>query len=229
MQTYTKINTLYKRDPETKNIIIGDYSLPEFEYLKNVIWECTEKIDGTNIKIGFDGNNITFEGKTENANIPKHLLAKLESLFTIEKLKEVFPDKIDESGNIIPTNIILYGEGYGFKIRNGGNYIKDGVNFRLFDIKIGNWWLPRESCANIAEQLNIDVVPLIGHVNLQDAENYVIKGFKSTIAENRDYDAEGLVCKPLHGLLNRGGGRIIVKIKTCDYKKLQINGLSRNR
>jgi len=226
MQTYTKINTLYKRDPETKNIILGDYSLPEFYYLKDLIWECTEKIDGTNIKIGFDGNNITFEGKTENANIPKHLLAKLESLFTVEALKEVFPDKFDELGNIIPTNVILYGEGYGKKIQSGGNYIKDDVNFILFDVKIGNWWLQYNDCKTIAEQLRIDVVPLIGHVTLQQAEDYVIKGFKSTIAENKEYQAEGLVCKPLYGLLNRGGGRIIVKIKTVDYRKLKANGLS---
>ena len=33
-QTYTKINTLYKRD-EKGNIVIGDFSRPEFEYLFN--------------------------------------------------------------------------------------------------------------------------------------------------------------------------------------------------
>ena len=46
---YPKINSLYKRDPEKgNNIILGDFSLPEFFYLKDLLWECTEKIDGTN-------------------------------------------------------------------------------------------------------------------------------------------------------------------------------------
>ena len=50
METYTKINTLYKRDKDTNKIIVGDYSNKEIEYLKNCQFECTEKIDGTNIK-----------------------------------------------------------------------------------------------------------------------------------------------------------------------------------
>lgn len=221
METYQKINTLYKRDPITNNIIIGDYSNKEIEYLKDCIFECTEKIDGTNIKVCWDGYNLTFEGKTENASIPKNLLEKLNSLFNVEKMKEVFPIKIDEFGKEIPMSIILYGEGYGYKIQKGGNYIENDVNFILFDIKIGNWWLERKAYCTIAEQLNIEVVPLIGYFTIPMAEQFVIKGFKSTIANNKNYDAEGLVCKPIHGLLDRSGKRIIVKIKTVDYKNLK--------
>lgn len=47
---YQKINTLYKRDmtKPKKPIILGEYSEPEFEVLKDLKWEATEKIDGTN-------------------------------------------------------------------------------------------------------------------------------------------------------------------------------------
>lgn len=220
METYTKINTLYKRDRETNKIIIGEYSNKEIEYLKDCQFECTEKIDGTNIKVCWDGHNLLFEGKTENAQIPNHLVSKLRELFTIEKLQEVFPIKLDENGNEIPFQVILYGEGYGYKIQKGSNYIQDDVNFILFDIKIGNWWLERESYTEIANQLGIDIVPLIGYYTISEAELIVKQGFKSRIAQNKHYNAEGLVCKPLYGLFDRAGKRIIVKIKIIDYKNL---------
>lgn len=220
METYNKINTLYKRDQQTNKIILNNYSNKEIEYLKNCKFECTEKIDGTNIKVGWDGHNLLFEGKTENAQIPAHLLLKLKELFTNEKMNSVFPMKLDENGNEIPINIILYGEGYGMKIQKGGNYIKNSVGFILFDIKIDNWWLERDTYQEIANQLNIETVPLIGYFTIKEAEDLVSTGFKSTISENKDYQAEGLVCKPLHTLFDRSGKRIIVKIKTIDYQNL---------
>ena len=51
-------------------------------------------------------------------------------------------------------------------------------------------------------------------------QDFVKAGFKSLIAENKDYIAEGLVLKAPCGLLNRRGKRIITKIKYCDYKDL---------
>lgn len=111
METYNKINTLYKRDQQTNKIILNDYSNKEIEYLKDCKFECTEKIDGTNIKVGWDGYSLSFEGKTENAQIPAHLLLKLKELFTIEKMQSIFPIKYDKNGIEIPMNIILYGEG----------------------------------------------------------------------------------------------------------------------
>ena len=51
MIQYHKIQTVFKRDPETKfkTLLMGEYSLPEFEYLKNNEWVFTEKIDGTKV------------------------------------------------------------------------------------------------------------------------------------------------------------------------------------
>lgn len=52
MEKYQKIQTIYKRD-ENKKVILGNFSRPEFEYLQNVNWRYTEKVDGTNIRIIF--------------------------------------------------------------------------------------------------------------------------------------------------------------------------------
>lgn len=217
---YQKINTLFKRD--ANNIIIpSQYTVPEFEYLKYNKFECTEKIDGTNIRIELtssdNGINMAFKGRTDKTQIPQHLLLKLEQLFNKENLMDIF-DLTDTTSN---CNITIYGEGYGGKIQNGSNYIKNNVDFILFDIKIGNWWLDRKSCEQIAKSLNIKIVPLIGYMTIPEAIEYVKKGFKSTIAENENYEAEGLVLKTPYGLKFRNGERIILKIKTIDFIKFK--------
>ena len=224
MAEYQKIQTLFKRDE--RNIIIPDqFTYPEFEILKDLKWECTEKIDGTNIRIELessgnpeDGIIMSFKGRTDKAVIPEHLLAKLNWIFDRERLMEVL-NITDETQD---CNITLYGEGYGAKIQKGGNYISNDVNFILFDVKIGKWWLDRESIKDIANKLGISAVPLMGYMTIPEAIEYVKKGFKSTIAENKDYDAEGLVLKTPCGLLKRDGERLITKIKTVDFRKYQL-------
>lgn len=224
MAEYQKIQTLFKRDE--RNIIIPDqFTYPEFEVLKDLKWECTEKIDGTNIRIELtssgnpeDGIIMSFKGRTDKAIIPEHLLTKLNWLFDREHLMEVL-NITDETQD---CNITLYGEGYGAKIQKGGNYISNDVNFILFDVKIGKWWLDRESIKDIANKLGISAVPLMGYMTIPEAIEYVKEGFKSTIAENKDYDAEGLVLKAPCGLLKRDGERLITKIKTVDFRKYQL-------
>ena len=89
----------------------------------------------------------------------------------------------------------------------------------MFDVKIGDWWLTREANEDIAKKLNIGVVPIIGIWKLEQAIEYVKNGFKSTIADNKEYKAEGLIMKPKTELFNRRGERIIAKIKHKDFSK----------
>jgi hypothetical protein len=222
--TYNKIHTLYKRyeNGDLKGcIIIGDYSCNEVGYLRDLKWECTEKIDGTNVFWFFDGKSIELHGKTSNASIPAHLVKKMSELVSVEKLKEIFPLQKDEEGNEKPLSVRIYGEGYGMKIQKGGNYISNDCNVILFDISINGIWLNRASVEEIAEKLNLKVVPIIGYMTIHEAEEMVKNGFKSTIAENKDYYAEGLVCKPMLQLFDKQHKRIICKIKTCDYIQLK--------
>lgn len=227
-QFYTKINTCFKRDLDHNsklyNCIMPEwgYTTPEFELLKDLKWEATEKIDGTNMSYCYsyhqkpDGvsENLEIHGKTEKAQIPAHLLAKMQKLVSVEKIREIFANE-----GTVSLDIQIFGEGYGVKIQKGGNYIKDDVDFILFDVKIGDMWLTREACEDIASKLGVKIVPLIGYLNLQEAIDFVKNGFKSKIAENKDYDAEGLVLKAPLGLLDRRGERIITKIKTCDFRQ----------
>lgn len=220
MNVYHKIKTVWLRDLNTnfKKLINNGWAKPEFEYLKNNIWTGTEKIDGTNIRIIWNGNNVEFKGKTDNAIIPNHLIEKLSTIFTIEKMEEVFQQKRNSNGNLQNQIVCMYGEGYGHKIQNGGNYLQNDVNFILFDIKIGNWWLLRDSLENIANKLNIPIVPIVFSGTLLEAIEMTKNGFTSTIAQNKEYIAEGLVLKPKGiELYNRKGERIITKIKHKDF------------
>lgn len=218
---YQKINTLFKRDGNNI-IILDEWSRPEFEYLKNCEFECTEKIDGTNIrieldKVSDDGWNMEFKGRTDKADIPKNLIEALHSIFDDVDWNAVFsyPDTLE-----VGSHVTVFGEGYGKKIQKvGSSYIKDGNSFILFDVNVNGWWLNRESCEMIANIMNIDIVPLIGMMTIPEAIEYVKNGFKSKISEDKDLDAEGLVLKTPYGLKFRNGERIVLKIKTCDFNK----------
>ena len=62
MKEYHKIQTVFHRSPESnyKQLMEGVFALPEFELLKDIEWTWTEKIDGTNIRILWDGQTVRF-------------------------------------------------------------------------------------------------------------------------------------------------------------------------
>lgn len=220
MKEYAKIQSIYKRDEKTHKFIEGDWSLPEFEYLKDNIWVMTEKVDGTNIRViwtpeklhdlGSQGSSakIEFRGKTDNAQIPVFLLDKLVQLFSPEGMKAVFGE----------TDICLYGEGYGAKIqKGGGKYISNGVNFVLTDVLIDGWWLRRDNIEDIAQKLGIRVVPVVREGTLEEAVSLVKSQTLLSRFGAQDFLMEGLVLKPKIELRNRRGNRVITKLKHKDF------------
>ncbi len=206
MEEYHKIQTVYKRDPETKfrTLLEGEYALPEFQYLENNLWAFTEKVDGTNIRVDWDETILRFSGRTDNAQIPVYLYDKLTEMFTVDLFTEAFD-----------FPITLYGEGFGAKIqKGGGNYKPEGVDFVLFDVKCGDWWLKRDDVDDVADNLGISTVPVIGVGTLPE----MVKAAKSGIVSNwGNFPAEGIVARPTTELFTRGGNRIITKIKTKDF------------
>lgn len=207
MDKYHKIQTVYLRNPETryKTLLVGQFARPEFEFLAANRWVWTEKIDGTNIRVGWDGERVRFGGKTDNAQIPAFLYDRLQELFPAEKFRTLYPD----------TPMTVYGEGYGAKIqKGGGNYIPDGVDFIAFDVMIGGTWLERANVDDIAQHLGIDVVPIVGYGTLPNAVRHVRRGFPSRIGT---HTAEGLVIRPAVELASRRGERVIAKVKHKDF------------
>ena len=206
MKEYHKIQTMFKRDMENKKKLLeGQWSLPEFEYLANNLWEFTEKVDGTNIRVMLQNGAVTFGGKTDNASIPAPLVARLQ---------ERFLPQTDKMTELFSEGVCLYGEGYGPKIQKGGGNYRQDQDFVLFDVRVGDWWLKRTDVVKIATELGLDVVPVIGSGTLFDAMIRVRNGMKSQWG---DFAAEGIVARPAVELKSRNGQRIITKIKTVDF------------
>ena len=209
MVKYDKIETLYKRDMEgTKKLLEGEFRNPTVEFLKDNIWQFTEKIDGTNIRVFWDGHEVSFAGRTDKAQIPAFLLSYLTETFKTSEAEQIFEEKFGE------TPVMLFGEGYGPKIQKGHLYRND-VSFILFDVLICDNYQSRSTVEDIAKALGIDIVPIIFEGTIQEAVDFVKKNPDSTMGTAK---MEGLVGRPKIELRDRCGNRVIVKIKWEDFK-----------
>ena len=259
--TYQKINTLFKRD--VNNIIMPyeDFVDPAFEWLKNCKFECSEKVDGTNVRFEVSSMpkyendelvgvsfSVEYKGKTDNAVLPKMLEDFMKTTYTPDVIfnglgiKEFIPVSeffehnwlaLDENTkeaipdiNRVPKMYTIYGEGYGVKIQAcGSQYLKDSNKVIGFDVKVtynngDELYLLNKNRDEIMNKMGMPIVPTIGYFTIQEAIDYVKRGFVSHVAENnKAFIAEGLVCKSPVGLKNRQGQRIIFKVKTCDWNK----------
>lgn len=209
MVEYHKIDTLFEREMFGNNkLIIGKWRNPTVEYLKDNVWQMTEKIDGTNIRIVWDGHNIYFAGRTVRAQIPPHLLSFLDSKFNTDVAEEVFEQMFGDK------EVILFGEGYGAKIQSGGDYRSD-QSFILFDVMINGNYQPRSTIEEVAKAFDCEIVPILFEGTLQEGIDFVKKHPKSTIGTAY---MEGIVARPKVELQDRVGHRVIVKIKYRDFK-----------
>lgn len=212
MKEYPKIPSPFKRHvdgPSRNKPFIGVFSSPELLFLCNNTWLWTEKVDGTNIRIHWDGHKVTYAGRTGNSQIPAKLVNVLNELVPEELFEQKF-------GSVAVT---LYGEGYGSGIASGGVYRPD-QSFVLFDVLIDGWWLEWPNVEDIATSLGLDVVPIVTRTTIPRALDMVERGLLSNWSvpnsKNPTY-AEGLVGTINHGLLTRSGERIMVKIKHKDF------------
>lgn len=279
LNTYQKINTIFKRDINNVIMPYDGLVVPELEWLRNCKFDAEEKIDGTNIRIELTRvvtydtikiNNTEYKedldhplmvswvfdikGKTDNANIPKKLHEYLVSHYDIntvlnalgleEPVMEVnkFVDGkwvatdvakkhkwcvLDGNGNPtdqfdlnrVPKKYTIYGEGYGVGIQACGGRYRDDNSFIGFDVKVDDLYLLKEQRDEVLNKLRCDIVPFIGQFTIDEAIEYVRKGFVSKLSKDKEFLAEGLVLRSPLGIKDRNGERIIFKVKTCDWDK----------
>jgi len=215
MNEYHKIETLFQRDIEgTKQLIEGKYRNETLEFLKDLPFTWTEKVDGTNVRIFWDGHKVSFGGRTDKAQMPVRLVDKLNMYFGGETNAQLFEQTFGD------REVMLFGEGYGAGIqKGGGDYVDDGtsVDFIMFDLKIGANYQDRASVEKCAQTFGVKVVPIVGEGTLEEAVKYV-KTNPSSKLGNGKHVMEGIVCRPLVELNDRCHNRIIVKIKWEDFK-----------
>lgn len=211
MREYPKIETVWNRDEKSKAVIPGAWRLPEFALIKS--WRATEKIDGTNIRVGLtDDGRLNIGGRTDAAQVPTPLLAHLMATFTPDALKAKFPD----------TPFTIFGEGYGPKIQNGGAY-RSTPGFRIFDVLVGEWWLLADGVADVAKTFGVPVVPDLGVIETvptTSTELASVIDVSRTAQEDggSGVRAEGIVVRAEPALFTRKGDRLMWKLKFRDFK-----------
>jgi len=204
---YHKIETLFERDKATFVVDPGKLKSSVFGTIRE--WDVTEKIDGTNIRVMLSQTgDISFGGRTNAAQIPADLVQYLVRTFQQDRLKTAM--WIDGS-----PEAILYGEGYGPGIQKGGGLYRANKSFILFDVLVGGkWWLDREAVDDVARKLDIDTVPYLGRMTLDQIVEHVCMPFRSKLGTAM---AEGIVARPIETLFDKRMSRVILKLKTKDF------------
>lgn len=211
MKEYFKISNLYKFDARYKNIV--GYN-QEFDYLKDNIWVGTEKIDGTNIRICWDGHEISYLGHTDKSIIPDNLKTYLDDLLMTAEMEYVFEQVFHEK------EACIYCEGYGYKIQTNGNlYVENNeCSIIVFDVLVNGLYLERNNVIEVSNKLGLQYVPIVFEGNLSEAEIFVSKHNNSSL-NNGLHEMEGLVLETKMPLYYRNGNPIKCKLKYRDMLK----------
>ena len=209
MIEYPKIETVFVRDEQTRRVLPDQLRLPEFGAVRS--WAVSEKIDGTNIRVGREGGTVRITGRTDNAQFSGPAMDYLRSVFTVDGLAHFADD-----------DFVVFGELYGPKIQKGGGYAP-GLRVRLFDVLVGHWWLKRDDVAGVAVALGIAAAPELGFIEdiPRTPESLAALVYASRVAAEdggTGTKAEGVVCRSEPLLLTRGGGRVMWKLKFRDFQ-----------
>lgn len=224
MQTYGKIDTLFKRGADF-TVDLRQYRRPEFMYITE--WIITEKIDGTNIRIHFerleDELFPTVGGRTDAAQIPPKLneaLTKIVDRIYTRVGSMMVDNKLD--------SLTLFGEGYGAGIQKVGRQYRSDNSFILFDVMVNNRvWLGEDSITDIAEKLELERVPHLACFvsrtrntwKVRDAVDFIrYHQQKSVVAGDSTIEPEGIVARTPVPLLNNAGKRVMWKLKHSDFR-----------
>lgn len=217
---YHKINSAFNRDPSIRGnpVIPYEWTMPEFEYLSTSPWLWTEKINGVNIRLYWDGETVTLGGRTDNAQIPAKITEAVRELGLLEtaQWEKKWPLKDSDHPGRSNPSVTLYGEGYGATVQKGGGLYRSDVSFILYDVRVGDFWLTRENVINVAEGFGLDVVPVFAEqCPVLMWEQIKGQGIKSGVFP--DAPLEGVVGTPSVPLHRRNGERIIMKMKQRDW------------
>lgn len=199
---YPKIDSLFERNSDFK--LTNTFRDPAFEYLKDLKWQGFEKLDGTNVRIYWDGYRVSTHGRTDNAvfeNSFQEYLEKFKSKEFEELIEQIFGEK----------EVHLFGEGLGQKIQGGSSNENKIV---LFDVLVQDNWLKYEDVKDIGNKLGLEVVNLEIEGTLNELIEFVKIPRK---ASNKNIQMEGLIARPKYNLFT-GKKRIQTKIKFDMFK-----------
>jgi hypothetical protein len=173
------------------------------------VW-ATEKIHGTTAWILYDQEKYPDTLQYHNGGGPReHFLPLFDEMKIYAYLKESFGNK----------HIKLHGEYYGGKI-NKQRHRYGEYGFILFEIRVGDVFLPFDKVQAIGAKLGLDVVDGVvvpATVEALDRERDLpsVLAMKRGIGDN--IEREGIVIHPLIELTKNNSERIIAKHKGASF------------
>jgi len=175
---------------------------------------ATEKIHGTNCRIGF------IKGKKVAGSM--NLRRKEPEDYKVNTYW--FPWTIPEINNLIEylvkshNSVILYGEVFGGSIQNLNYGIESGkgLGFRIFDIKLDGKYQDWNEFHSLCNKFNVQIAPIIyeGPYSMQKMKE-ICEG-KTILIEN-GHIREGIVIKPKIERTDTKIGRVILKYISIEY------------
>lgn len=217
--TYPKINTLWKRDSKNR-VITGDYASREFRDLHLASWVWTEKIDGTNIRLGWDGYSFVVGGRTNNAVFNKPVIDALYGVCEqiTPRMRKLYPGQF----------VVIYGEGYGAGVQKGGGY-RSTPGFIAFDAMVGDIYgfpantpmLSGRKFSELMDEFGLDRVSVLATCSIDTAWSWMLN--REIYGTFPDVPLEGIVGRPENGYYKRNGdvlAPIICKMKYRDISDL---------
>ena len=220
---YQKIETIAKRDLDgSKRLIDGTFRDPAIEYLQDVKFEATEKVDGSSMCVYFDGLRVRVTGgRNENAE-------RIEPIFTVvenamcdsgseQLFEQMFPPVYDENAKEVLTEVKIYGEAIGPGIQKVGKLYCDSQRFLVFDISVNGVYLERSNPVyrRVVDAFGLEEVPTLPDMTPNEAIEFVKTNPRSLV--NPAAPMEGVVLRPKVRLYGPNGSRLIVKVKAKDY------------
>lgn len=219
MLKFPKIETLFERGDDHKLIEPLVFKNPAHEIISR--WVVTEKLDGMNMRVGlkYGDEKIQIAGRSDNAQIHPELTDWIQTNITVDKFTALFNDDTEPG-----TEMVLFGEGFGAGIQKGAYYSAE-KRFRLFDVAIccpDTHWLDNKTVFDFSVRLGIRFVPTLSMRGDMDYIVKLVRGGFNTIATDTDMEphtAEGIVARPIVPLFDARGSRIIIKLKTKDFRE----------
>lgn len=240
---YPKTENLWVRNPET-HLMAPQNGFRHHSFEQVDSWLVLEKIDGMNMRVIWEPHGpssepaegwtnldawraqhaVTIAGRTDRAQIPGDLLANMEPFFTQETLENAFGRFDDETDELLlPEKVVLYGEGFGAGIQQGGHY-RDDKGFILFDIAVCGRWQEWAEVERVAEVLGVPTVPVLGRgldtYNVQNLVAMMLDGRVTPREWGCSTDTpEGIIARTDPYLFDGYGRRVMFKHKIRDVSK----------
>lgn len=187
---------------------------PLVAMLSHQIWTTRRKLDGANLRVQWNGEQVLWNGKTNNFVCNNNLR---------KYMQETFPEEIFEERFGRSPIVTIFGEHMGPKVQ-GNELGLDKDEIIIFDVNINGFWQEKDNVREIAKYFNCRTC--YDFMEYDNGKNSIIDMNKETFTLNELILAvasgllqkwEGVVATPTVECRNQRGERVIVKVKTKDY------------